>query len=163
MFKKLFKNLYIIIFSFFILSSGTISLAGSEIKRIEPPDTSFSLLRLIFSLILVFLIFYAFVYLFKFISNKKGFFPEKRQIKILDVQHPGTNLSLYLIESEGKKILVGANTNQITLLESSEIKDFQVQKPEEKNNKNENKLDNSFKTFINKLTFVGGEKHEENS
>lgn len=133
----------------FFSSLSSISLAGSYTP---PPSSSISLLRVIFSLIIVFVIFYIIVFFLKFIFVKKGLILNKKGLKLLNILHAGPNLSLYLVESGEKTLLIAANANHITLVQEGQ------KTKEELCDIENNSTEPVFKDFLGKLGFIRGDK-----
>ena len=121
------------------------------------PASSYTLMKVIISLVVIFSIFYGALYFFKFFLLKKGLISNGKKLRVLDSRHPGANLSLYLVESQGKNLLIAANANHIALLQSTETGDEEKVVNEE--NKEIMPLYN-FKNVLSKLS-GGGNNYEE--
>jgi flagellar biogenesis protein FliO len=138
-----------IFFLFFFAGLSSAALADSYTP---PPSSSLSIVRVLFSLLIVFVIFYIIVFFLKFIFIRKGLIFNKKGLKLLNILHAGPNLSLYLVESGEKTLLIAANGNHITLVQES-------QKTEEESTDTENtSTEPSFKDFLSKLGFNRGDK-----
>jgi len=149
-------NICYLLMFFLILRGDSFALDGPS-----PPDSSVTVVRLIFSLILVFIIFYIIVIFLRLFLVKKGPGGNKKHLHLLDVIHPGPNLSLYLLESRGKTILIASNTNHITTVQETDITE-----DEEKiiNDMNEYQIpgEYAFKKIVNKLFQKGDGNNEKN-
>ena len=137
------------IFLFFFLSLSSAALADSYSP---PPSSSLSLVRVIFSLIIVFVIFYIIVFFLKFIFVKKGLIANRKGLKLLNILHAGPNLSLYMVESREKILLIAANANHITLVQEEEKREEELIEIED------NSKEPVFKDFLGKLGFTRGDK-----
>ena len=135
---------------FLLLFFSSLSSVAMADSYTPPPSSSLSLLRVIFSLIIVFVIFYIIVFFLKFIFVKKGLMLNKQGLKLLNILHAGPNLSLYLVESGEKTLLIAANANHITLVQEG-------QKTEEELTEITS-TEPVFKDFLGKLGFTRGNK-----
>jgi len=149
-------------FSFFFSLFNVLLLSCAEASEayVPPPSSSYSLIRVILSLIIVFLMFYGVIFLFKFFLLKKGLLFNKKQLKILDVSHPGNNLSLYLVESQGKNLLIAANGNHIALLQSSEKTPEELPEIPKKEDKGV-EPQYSFKSLLSRVGINEGGEYED--
>jgi len=136
-------------FLFFFSSLSSFALADTYSP---PPSSSLSLLRVIFSLIIVFVMFYIIVFFLRFIFVKKGLIGNRKGLKLLNILHPGPNLSLYLVESREKILLIAANANHITLVQEDQ------KTAEELIEIEETSKEPVFKDFLGKLGFTRGDK-----
>jgi len=143
------ENIQINKIFFLFFFSGLSSAALAE-SYTPPPNSSLSLLRVIFSLVAVFAVFYVIVFFLKFIFVKKGFIVNKKGLKLLNILHAGPNLSLYLVESGEKTLLIAANANHIALLQEGQKAEEEL--PEINSN------EPVFKDFLSKLGFNRGDK-----
>jgi flagellar biogenesis protein FliO len=107
---------------------------------------------------MVFAIFYIIILCLKLFIGKRGLAGNKKYLHLLDVMHPGPNLSLYLLESRGKTILIASNANHITSLQETDITE-----DETINNINENSIpgEHAFRKIVDKLFQKGDGNNEK--
>ncbi|MEQ8167396.1 MAG: flagellar biosynthetic protein FliO [Candidatus Eremiobacterota bacterium] len=145
------ENIQINKFFFLFFFSGLSSVAFAD-SYTPPPSSSLSIVRVIFSLLIVFVIFYIIVFFLKFIFVRKGLIVNRKGLKLLNILHAGPNLSLYLVESGEKTLLIAANANHITLVQEREKME------EELTDTETGSIEPSFKDFLSKLGFKKGDK-----
>lgn len=141
---------------FFLVLTGNSFAVDSP----SPPDSSVTIVRLIFSLVMVFVIFYVIVLFLKLFIVKKGLAGNKKHLRLLDVMHPGPNLSLYLLESRGKTILIASNSNHITSVQETDVTEDEGKII---NDMNEYSIpgEYTFKKIVNKLFQKGDGNNEK--